>query len=284
MYAGQTTRTREFPEGILSHLFLYLREDRPSLRACSLTCKAWLEPSRRLLHESIRIEPSPRYLQYLSEICTSSNIAQYVRIVTLTLAGWPRTDAMVLRDNQELLGSLLNRFTHLERLNLNNLIWGTLSSETIHLLLGLTQLKALSLHGVTFDSNVQFESTILAFPNLSSLSIDDVRWSGDLAFPPMDPDKDMTIPLQSLRLGKCTSQYALAERLLCYNFALQKLDVKWEDFRKTKPIRDLLRASGDHLRELSLDIPQIVLAQGAEEVGEYQTLCPNPPSPLGERN
>ena len=275
MSTGLTVRNSQFPETVLTHVFSDLRADEPSLRnlrTCALTCKAWLEPSRRLLHESVHIEPSPRSLKQLSEIYSSPDIAQYVRAATLTLAGWPRTDATVLHDNQDLLSSLFKHFTHLERINLQNLGWGTLSSETVHLLLGLTQLTALSLHNVTFDSNVQFESTILAFPNLSSLSIDGVRWSENFAFPPMDPAKDMTLPLRSLRLGKCTSQYALAERLLCYDFALQKFDVKWEDFRETKPIREILRASRDHLREFSVDLPQIVLAQSAEEVSKYQSI------------
>lgn len=258
--------------GLLVRIFSKLSSDPETLRSCAFTCRAWLEPSRRILHETVCIEPSYQYLHHLSQIYLSSNLAQYVRALTITLDGWPQQDAQVLHDNHDLLVSLFRSFPHLQRLNLQNLVWSSLPPETINLVLSLTGLQTLTLRSVSFDSNVQFESTILAFPGLSTLSIDDVRWSEDLPFPPMDPEKDMSLPLQSLRLGTCTSQAALTERLLCYNFELRKLEVKWEDFRRTKPIRDLLRSAGNHLREISIDLPQIVCAQNADEVGAYQTL------------
>ncbi|KAI0796146.1 hypothetical protein C8Q75DRAFT_363606 [Abortiporus biennis] len=221
---------------------------------------------RRMLHETVRIEPSQECLTHLAEVYANPEFAQCVRTITFTLAGWPETDAMVLQTNHELLKKVLTGFTHVERLNLANISWDTLPSDTVSLLLGFAKLTSLSLHEVTFHSNVQFESTILAYPNLTTLLIDEVRWSETLPFPPFTSTSEMSLNLTSLRLGKCTSQNAVTERLLCYKFSLEHLEVRWEDFRQTGPLRDLLRTSGNKLQEFRLDLPELVIAQGAEEV------------------
>ncbi|KAF8573465.1 hypothetical protein K439DRAFT_1665800 [Ramaria rubella] len=112
-----TTTIHSLPPELFTHIllqfdFLHMLPHRTaSLRACSLTCRAWVAPSHRLLFNSFTIPAFPCYL--LSVLQALPDIARYVKSLTIlqtTLHDW---------DSLPSFSKILTRFHHVPTLSID---------------------------------------------------------------------------------------------------------------------------------------------------------------------
>ncbi|TFY67281.1 hypothetical protein EVJ58_g1729 [Rhodofomes roseus] len=104
---------------------LGLTYQRPTLAACSLTCRAWLHRSRVHIHSAVRLDPSS-HLDHLS-LLYSGSLAEYVRSLSIdaSVEGEPRPHPWL-----NTVRPLLLRLRRIRRLALEAIVWEHLEEET----------------------------------------------------------------------------------------------------------------------------------------------------------
>ncbi|KZT69674.1 hypothetical protein DAEQUDRAFT_756819 [Daedalea quercina L-15889] len=86
MPAGRLSSAPALPQEILDMIMCILRGNELTLRACSLTCRAWLHPSRAELFHSIELSDRADVLAFSETLRSSPCIAEYVQQLYLTMA------------------------------------------------------------------------------------------------------------------------------------------------------------------------------------------------------
>ncbi|GLB39110.1 hypothetical protein LshimejAT787_0602720 [Lyophyllum shimeji] len=264
------------------------RFDVPTLRACSLVCKAWLPVSRHHLFPAISLGPknAKRFLRLLdSPHCTISNGVHHVSIhgdsdaishrasrgsriyppdtdVSLSAGGTPSScDETLLRR--------LASFPLLTSLSFSWLRTGLTPSTTAALIHGFAGLTALELRTCTFPSFDKFTNMICALQNLRRIVLADVTWV-DLALPESPTRQSLPPRLESLDLylspiGHVCTWLATRSDELENLSTINMCSAFWEDIDAIS-IAWMLRRLGPKIKHLGLPwhLPEIDLSHHTE--------------------
>ncbi|KAI0792708.1 hypothetical protein C8Q75DRAFT_577896 [Abortiporus biennis] len=143
-------RSLELPQELIDLIIDNLRHDPLTLRACTLTCHAWLHRSRRHLHSRVRIG---EYFINL-ERYSSPHVAHYVRELELYMVVSGRARQRVTTNA---VWEMISRFPNVRSLTIRDLEVPRLSSTKLEILQTLCkQLQSLTLINVEFEDADDF--------------------------------------------------------------------------------------------------------------------------------
>lgn len=161
-----------FPAEITDYIIDYLWGDKCTLKACSLTCQAWLPATRYHLFKSIRIRSSDdcyRFYKLLStrSLLRSVDFAKYVREITF--------QDMPFRGLS--MGKIANAFRKLRRVDCLKLSYWVYEDRPEDIVTGLgiafPNIKDLGLVCVEWRNKDELLRLLHSFPHLSSLTVTD---------------------------------------------------------------------------------------------------------------
>ena len=155
------------PQELLDEILSHLPSDGGrSLRSCSLVCKFWLEPSRRLLFAHVRVRQD-NYRQWLNKISpTNTGVLSHVHSLTYFLRG-SRTDSRSVYVFRDYFPS----FSQLRTLTFCHLDIEPAISQNLHLFSAFKHsLSSLSFGGVSIPWGA-FVALVGYFPNLRNLNL-----------------------------------------------------------------------------------------------------------------
>ena len=174
-----------------------LWDDEDTLRACSLTCKAFLPTSR--YHLFYRVRLGSRYIaqRFLDTICSTPSPTspyQYIRHLCL-LEGQRGSYHLWVNDALSLLTTRLLDVTILE---LESLQWNELDNTGRAMILsGFQRVERLKTIFSKFKTSEQMNQFITSFPSLTHLSCSQTYWeTGDIPTVPL-PQGLQSITLDS---------------------------------------------------------------------------------------
>lgn len=149
------------------------------LRACMLTCRAWLPGARAHLFRSITIKPRTDLFRIYA-ICTSPELLPYVKAITILgcLNGSGLgDDGTPYHGWLDSVAPLLRRLSTIDTLRLDDLSWGDIRLETRQILFtSFPRVTRLLLYLVDFWNANQLVRTLNAFPCLTELSVGRSSW------------------------------------------------------------------------------------------------------------
>lgn len=247
----------QIPTEVRKKIFQYLSDDRGSLAACALTCRAWYLISRSHFFHSVHLLGSPRYAQFEELLLAAPYLAAYVRDLSITMDGtftWLDQEAprILLR---------LNRVEHLKFRNWSATI---MSDETRrNLQMYFPRVRTLVLQDTAFAGN-DFPLVLCACPRLSSLQLYDVYWS----------HRNRTLVsavvnsrqhIQALGLRHISPLASAWLTNGVFEMRLQKLELCWGDPAQLPHVRHLLKEAGSTL-EYVVIAPSFDVANSAADL------------------
>ncbi|KAH9928499.1 uncharacterized protein BXZ73DRAFT_90570 [Epithele typhae] len=261
------TGTRLPPE-LCDETIDHLWDDIDSLRACSLTCKDWLPSSRFHLFRSVRLRHADDLTRFRALLASAPSVALCVRKLSLNADhagiapdGSPRVDDGWV----DATAALFPLLTHLTALALARIRWHALAPATrAALTAAADSIRQLFLFDVSFAASRDVILFLSAFPALRELYFQSVSWAHDSPSPFEDADApaDAQEPagrmqLSYLFLDPASSPTLVTEWLLRRpdEPRLQTIQLCWRELANTKPVGDLLRASGASLETLHVEFP-----------------------------
>ena len=218
--------------------------DVDTLRACSLTCKAFLPASRYHLFYRVRLLSGNITRRFLDIICStpsSTSPCQYIRHLCLVEA---RHGSWV----NEALSLLATRLLDVTILELDSLEWSELNDTGRAMILsGFQRVKHLEMTFSKFETLEQMNQLITSFPSLTHLSCSQTYWeTGGM------PTIPLPHGLQSITLD--SRQSIVFHRLLSLESHPRVSAVKFRyvlpDY--TQNVGMLLKTLGPDLEELDL--------------------------------
>jgi hypothetical protein len=154
-----------------------LSHDGAALRACSLTCKAFLPASRYHLFYTVRLK-GRKVKGFLEFIDSSPKIGLYVRRLLL-FEGRGRY-SFEPRWLSSALPTIVNRFPEVLVLTLDSLDWRLLDSDArTAVISGFQKVKSLETIFTHFEDPGQMNQFISSFPSLIDLSCSQTYWAAD---------------------------------------------------------------------------------------------------------
>ncbi|KAH9848854.1 hypothetical protein C2E23DRAFT_878458 [Lenzites betulinus] len=244
----------------------YLWDDVDSLRACSLTCKAWLPCSRFHLFRNVRLRHADDVFRFRSLLTSSPGIAPCVRKLSLSadyIGAGP--DGTAQEDDTWVNGAatLLPLLHHITTLGLARVRWHALSPETRAAFAGVCRsVQQLFLFEVSFDASRDVVAFLSGFPALRELYFHAVSWKHDSPSPFGDPTMEALaeagrMQLSYLFLDPKSSPTLVTEWLLKHpeEQHLRTIQLCWRELENAKAIGDLLQASGSSLESLQVEFP-----------------------------
>lgn len=182
------THTVVVPQDIVDQIIDELREDRETLKSCSLTHSTWLHRSRVYLHRSIALyhhhfQTHPTQLRKLYDKSTLSSISKYTEV--LILEG--RTNYKMFSLNEQWASRSVNEirfwsavsyFEHVTSLRVSRLSWPLQCSKENKQRLqeAFRNITRLDIHASDFTNAQEFLSFLSTFPALTRLEIRGVHW------------------------------------------------------------------------------------------------------------
>ena len=265
----------------------YLWDDVDALRACSLTCQAWLPASRFHLFRNLRLRNADDVSRFRALLVSAPSTAQCVRKLSLSADydgtspdGQAREDDGWVDETTDLLPLL----TEVTTLALARVRWHSLSAETRAAFEHMSRsVRQLFLFEVSFAASRDVIAFLSAFPSLRDLYFHAVSWKEDSPSPFDEQDASEVqsrMQLSYLFLDPKSSPTLVTEWLLRRPGEphLQTIQLCWRALADTKPLGDLLTASGAALEELRVEFPVDVDVTGAASdgaLGEHLSLAHN---------
>jgi hypothetical protein len=231
---------------------LEMGEDEVTLRACSLTCRAFLHASRRCLFYNVSLDSARIAERFLHIICStnsSTTPTPFIRKLSIVEGrNWHKFETRWLN---EALPILMTRLVKVTVLELYFLMWGLLDNAAQTMMIsGFQTVKVLSMHG-KFETSEQMSQFIASFPSLTNLSCSEMYQEEDTA-----PETSYTPLPRGLKTITLNSfQSIFFDRLL----SLESLpDVHTINFKymcpdNTRGAGKLLKTLGSSLEHLDLD-------------------------------
>jgi hypothetical protein len=147
-----------------------LHSDKPSLRACSLTCNAWVPRSRYHLLHYIGLYPF-NVQNFLDILSSTASPGSYVRTLKINEGrGRYRTEPRWLSDALPLLAKHMLEIT---KLDIDLMEWHLLDEAArAGITSGFQSVEILVLTNVKFKMFTQLANLVASFPSLKSLSCD----------------------------------------------------------------------------------------------------------------
>ncbi|KAI8982881.1 hypothetical protein BD414DRAFT_463930 [Trametes punicea] len=255
------------PPELCDYTIDYLWDDVESLRACSLTCKAWLPSSRYHLFRNVRLRHADDVARFRTLLISAPGIAHCVRKLSFsadydgaTAEGSPQEDDAWVNGAAELLPKL-NR---IDTLGLARVRWHALHQKTRSAFADVFRtVRQLFLFEVSFDASRDVISFLSGFPALQELYFQAVSWKHDSPAPFDDPNTPHefaevgSMHLSYLFLDPKSSPTLVTEWLLKHpeEQRLRTIQLCWRELENTKAVGDLLQVSGASLESLQVEFP-----------------------------
>lgn len=233
----------------------HLQNDFDALRACSLTCKAWVPRARYNLFWTVHVGPNS-YKGLMSVLTRTPNIGRLVRNLFVTAAcsrSSGEDPAVRFYDTlQELLGKMPNVvYLGLHALYMASIDWAKIGSC-------LPKVAVLDLHTVTIDDPTTIPALFVAFPKLCDVECEYIK-SSRLSGSYRSSEGPTAASLTNLKIKQ---QYPggdpFVQRLLEWLFAhklhtkLRILEIDGLDEPSLKPFSDIVSDIGPNLRWLGI--------------------------------
>ncbi len=240
------------PPELSDYVIDFLHDDRPSLKACSLTCRTWHPAARHHLFRTVTFS-SPRSREDFQQLLHAAPyIGQFARDVRL--GKWSPYVAKGEIYKPEQLSMIFCALPAVERLELVLVeMDAVLESSLIRHFTSVTQL---SLEYCRFPAFGALVGLLRSFPALERLSLRGVSWEKveEVAFPAR-PNSVNAPALRNLVLAKDMELDVLVEWMLseglCDN--LETFSGSCKHDADAIIIGELLRAAGPSLINLELD-------------------------------
>ncbi|CAL1715521.1 unnamed protein product [Somion occarium] len=160
---------RELPPELDEYLMNFLANDPGSLRACALTCRAWLVASREILYQDVTIENEQQFERFEETITMSPYIQECVRILRIDRSR-RKYELNYSWVNNKLSPILPKQLKKLHTLELKHLEerWKSNSFDNLSLFTSVTRLSLISC-GM---SPTELYGLIGAFPSLQHLYLE----------------------------------------------------------------------------------------------------------------
>lgn len=245
----------QLPLDVLESVLGYLWNDRRTLAACALACRAFLPVVRHHVFNTVRLTHSAGYSEYCrfqKLLQDSPHVALSVRTLHIGLA--PALDRATLP-------ALLPRLHEVESLALSfgggMFEMDEATREKLPTYFRLV--KHLRIENVRFDGT-DLLRILCACPELRSLSLVAVRWRRSSLLPAFTPDLAAIVPMRRVELDELTLRSPPPQVVAWlvkgpFRLALRNLDLLWDGGSDAKYVPDLFRSSGQSLQHLSLAFP-----------------------------
>jgi hypothetical protein len=242
--------TTYLPQELMEYVIDFLYNDKPTLRACSLVCRAWVAEARVHLFRSIHIQTMKQ-----SGIAPPELTLPLVRKLTWGPRRAPFTDS---RRWCASLDALAPRLSHLQSLTLVKIIVPN-SDARQFILLGMevpsvTRLKVVDCDFVSLPAFVAF---LHAFPHLAHLELREVENWAEVGQAELPTHDSKGVELQSLSCALLNSwpfidwlvRTASPHSLRKIAFSIMQPAIS----RNAQALAALLLACGDSLDQLMID-------------------------------
>ncbi|OBZ69186.1 hypothetical protein A0H81_10953 [Grifola frondosa] len=266
-----STMSPTLPPELFDETIDHLWDDSTALQACSLTCRAWLPSSRLHLFRTVRLRNADDCTRFTALLTAVPSVGHYVRKLSLS-AEYDGVDSEGgARENDGWVNAaapLLTRLTGISSLGIARVRWGALLPETHAAFFALFRtVRTLFLFEVKFSASRDVLDFLSAFPVLDELYFQGVSWAHDSPPPLEDDSPSDLVPavlmsqdrmqLTHLFLDPRSSPTLVTEWLLGHpsEQRLRTIQLCWHDLDNTKPVRDLLHASGASLETLQVEFP-----------------------------
>ena len=236
----------ELCEFVIDHLSIY--DDKATLHACSLTCKAFLHASRYHLfyHVQLTDRQATRFLDIiLCSTHSSTSPCAYVR--KLTISKWGHGDLRWLNEALPFLAISLLKVTILE---LYLLQWSQLDDAAkTAILSGFEDVKHLTIAFSLFETPEQMNQFIASFPSMIDLTCSETCWGEDRAL--VTPRIPLPRSLTTITLDGSQSEFF--DQLISLNphHGVRALNF-YNGTNDTKRLGNLLQTLGSSLEHVGL--------------------------------
>jgi hypothetical protein len=186
----------ELCEIIISNLNADLSNDEATLRACSLTCRAFLPASRYRLFYHVDLRRRHTAERFLNTICCTQSSTNPIRFIhRLSICEDLEPGGIWVNDGLPILATSLLDVTFLK---LADVCWSTFDGYTrTSLLSGFRKVTSLQLYSATFTAD-ELSRFLSSFPSLTNLShIRNWTTDGILTAPHAPPCRLSTITILS---------------------------------------------------------------------------------------
>ncbi|KAH9930205.1 uncharacterized protein B0H18DRAFT_1083847 [Fomitopsis serialis] len=203
---------------------------RPTLAACSLTCRAWLHRSRVHIHSAVRLDPNS-HLDRLSELY-SGPLADYVRSLSI--------DA--------------SRLKKIHRLALEALVWEQLEEQTVRIFLtNYDDVRDVWLAACDFYNPAAFVRLLQSFGKADS-----IRMEG-MGCDPVDFEEALeengpVLHLQALDVGELCNAPSIVARWAYHGrkeVVIESIHFSW-NHEDPVHLSRLLQLAGPSVKSLSI--------------------------------
>ena len=240
------------PLELSDYIIDFLHDDAKALKACSLTCQAWVPAARFHLFRAVAVKTASNTSSFQRLLDRSPSLGLYVRelsaekladIVAIATAEQPPSQPA-----QNTLPVILAHTPSLRTLSLSHLDLQCLLDVRG---LGHPTVSSLTLSYCQFTDLADIIDLVSGFPRLTSLSLSGLTWKDEKRTPLPSPAPT----LRSLRLGREMDSERLFEWLQAASFHESLIDLSARC--ASEPEADLLGAylkhAGPSLRSFSLD-------------------------------
>lgn len=187
------------PQELLDSVIDHLKDDKASLRACSLSQRAWLNRSWKHLHYHVSIDMLRRVRD--PSRYSYGHSPEYVDSLELLHLGHSVAAPSAV--------PLATRLSHVRNLTISFGAWDKLDAAQKREFLALyPNVEMLKIKGVSYTNCNDFLDFLSAFPHLSHLTLMFVYFSASSDAPCHEPTPnfDPNLPLRSLRVLDCSNE------------------------------------------------------------------------------
>lgn len=255
----------EFPQEITDQVIDHLWDDTSSLKACALSCQAWLPSSRTHIFREIVVKEAIACARFEALLQASPAIARYIRKLVIDAHHFSYDTNSFRNGDSSWVGRIPSLWEKLPRvidLEVTCLNWRTLQLGGVHVQALCTMLagvKRLVLSNVHFETSAEVHGILSAAQNLTELRFDRIYWNYWSPSPSCNEGTLVTSssrPLQCLLLRSGSPPNLVTDWLLssACELGLRDIQVHWRERDNTKALCNLLRASGGQLENLYLEL------------------------------
>ncbi len=261
------------PTEINQSIFSYLESG--SLLSCALTCRSWAVSAQYLLYRFARVSSPASAQKLIRTLDESSTLCALV--IDLTISGKLRDTVKPWLCGNVELSALIPKSTYLPRLRTLRIEhWDRVHFKPAFwkVLRRLKNVTELHLRGCHFHSSCHIEDFVFAFPRLTTLTIDSVRWIGDRerVFVRRDEYADRVLSLHTLRICNPFEYGPLFQWLSAHRcVGVRHLALVRFDVLNIRPAEVFVRELGSSLESLTFGI---YLPACCDKSGEQQHLRP----------
>lgn len=267
---------RVLPPELVDEAIDHLWDDPKALQACSLTCRAWVPSTRLHLFRTARVRKAEDCVSLSALLDSSPIIARCVRKLTID-AEYHGSDEE--NHNRKEDGAWVNsavglveKLGRVNTLALSRMRWDALLPETKRAFQGLFKVvRTLLIFEVRFGASADVLAFLSGFPELHELYFHGVSWERESPAPSPDAllraGDEERMNLSYLFLDPRSSPTLVAEWLLSHpsEKGLRNIQLCWRELENTKPLGDLLQASGSALEHLQIEFPEGLSEQAFQQ-------------------